>query len=228
MYWRIHFNVILNNLSYADKIGHLFIADIKFHVQDEKTMLFNEIYTLIFEKSKLIKPYERSVLQLLSVLSRKEEKDIINTFKHNATTYSTIKEKKFIPLCAEHMHFLVTRAGWLFTKIYEHCTFEQALFKKEFVTINQNGRQKAESSVEGDFYKLMNNSNFGIDCRYNIDNCKFETIYDEIGKKILLKNMKIYLETKNIKSSPASKQCVKKSNKHLTTNFLHYNHSQNI
>ena len=29
--------------------------------------------------------------------------------------------------------------------------------------MHQNARQKAESSVERDFYKLMNNSNFGID-----------------------------------------------------------------
>ena len=43
---------------------------------NEKTMLFNKIYEQIFEKNKLIKPYERAVLQLLSVLSRNEEKYI--------------------------------------------------------------------------------------------------------------------------------------------------------
>ena len=127
-------------------------------------MLFNEIYTPIFEKSKLVKPYERSVLQLLSVLSRNEEKDIINAFKHNAKTHSIMKEKKIIPLYAEHLHFLMTRAGWLITKIFKHYTFEQACFKKEFVTMNQNARKNAETPVERDFYKLMNNANFGIDC----------------------------------------------------------------
>ena len=103
-------------------------------------MLFNEIYTPIFEKSKLVKPYERSVLQLLSVLSGNEEKDIINAFKHNAKTHSIMKEKKVIPLYAERLHFLMTRAGWLITKIFKHYTFEQACFKKEFVTMNQNAR----------------------------------------------------------------------------------------
>ena len=44
-----------------------------------------------YEKSKLIKAYERSVLQFLSVLSKNEEKDIINTFKHKAKTHSTMK-----------------------------------------------------------------------------------------------------------------------------------------
>ena len=28
----------------------------------------------------------------------------------------------------------------------------------------------------------MNNAKFRIDCRNNIDNCQFETIYDEIDK----------------------------------------------
>ena len=50
------------------------------------------------------------------------------------------------------------------TKIYAHYTFEQSLFKKEFVTMNQFARQKAETSVEKSFYRLMNNANFGKDC----------------------------------------------------------------
>ena len=31
--------------------------------------------------------------------------------------------------------------------------------------MNQGARQKAETFVEKDFYKLMNNKNFGIDCK---------------------------------------------------------------
>ena len=80
------------------------------------------------------------------------------------------------------MHFLVTRTGWLVTKIYEHYTFEQACFKKEFVTMNHNARQKAKTPAERDIYKLTNNANFGIDWQNNIGNCKFEPIYDEIGE----------------------------------------------
>lgn len=58
----------------------------------------------------------------------------------------------------------MTRVGWIVTKIYEHYTFEQPCFKKEFVTMNQNVRQKAETPVERDLYELMNNATFGIDC----------------------------------------------------------------
>lgn len=50
--------------------------------------------------------------------------------------------------------------------------------------MNQKSRQTAKSKVEKNFYKLLDNSNFGIDCRNNIDNSKLELIYrgiDEIS-----------------------------------------------
>ena len=40
-------------------------------------------------------------------------------------------------------------------------------FKRDFVIQNQVSRQKAQT----DFYKLMNNADFGYDCRHNADNC---------------------------------------------------------
>ena len=48
--------------------------------------------------------------------------------------------------------------------------------------MNQKSRQTASSKVEKDFYKLLNKSNFGIDCRNNIDNCYLEPIYDDIDE----------------------------------------------
>ena len=48
--------------------------------------------------------------------------------------------------------------------------------------MNQKSRQRATSSVEKDFYKLLNNSNFGIDCRNITDNCFLEPIYDHFGE----------------------------------------------
>ena len=74
-------------------------------------MLFNETYVPIFEKNKVIQAHQRTVLQLMSVLSRGEEKDIIRAYKSNAKTHSILEEKKFIPLYAEHIHFLVKRAS---------------------------------------------------------------------------------------------------------------------
>ena len=83
----------------------------------------------------------------------------------------------------------------------------------------QNARQKAEPPADRDFHKLMDNANFGIDCK---DNCKFEPIYDKIGKISFIENMKIYLAAKNIKILLASKQCVMKSSKHLMKNSSPY------
>ena len=73
----------------------------------------------------------------------------------------------------------MTRARWLVTHMYEHFTFAKAKFKKDFIVMNQKVRQTASSSIEKYFYKLLNNSNCGTDCRNNIDNCYLEPIYDD-------------------------------------------------
>ena len=51
--------------------------------------------------------------------------------------------------------------------------------------MNQESRQKATSSVERYFFKLLNNSNFGIDSRNNIDNCILQPLYDNFYRNIL-------------------------------------------
>ena len=48
--------------------------------------------------------------------------------------------------------------------------------------MNQKSRQAATSLVERDFFKLLSNNNFGIDCRNNIGNCILEPIYDNLGE----------------------------------------------
>ena len=83
---------------------------------------------------------------------------------------------------------MITRAGWLVTHIYEHYTFEQLKFKTDFVVMNQKSRQTATSNVEKDFHKLLNHSNFGIDCRNNIDNCYVEPIYGDFAEISYIKN----------------------------------------
>ena len=88
-----------------------------------------------------------------------------------------MKDKKYNPVSAEDLHFLINHAGWLVTHIYEHYTFEQSKFKKDFV-MNQKSRQKATSCVERDFLKLLHNRNFGIACKNNIDNCILKSLDD--------------------------------------------------
>ena len=44
------FHKILNSISHEDNIGHIFTVDIKFHNITEKALLFNGMYSPIFEK----------------------------------------------------------------------------------------------------------------------------------------------------------------------------------
>ena len=64
----------------------------------------------------------------------------------------------------EHLVFVIKRAGWKVTKIHAHLTFKQKTFKRNFILMNQKSRQESKNSIEKDYYKLMNNSNFGFDC----------------------------------------------------------------
>ena len=87
----------------------------------------------------------------------------------------------------EHLCFVIKWAGWHVTKIYSHFTFEQECFKKNFILMNQKSRQETKKSIKKDFYKLMNSSNFGYDCRNNLGNCQFAPIFDELKEITYLK-----------------------------------------
>ena len=92
------------------------------------------------------------------------------------------------------MVFLTTRAGWKVTKIYNHYTFKQARFKRDFIVMNQDSQKIAKTKVEKNFYKLLNNSNFGNDCRNNIGNCKLELMFDGLHKIAYIKKFTNIME----------------------------------
>ena len=110
------------------------------------------------------------------------KKNEIDSLLYKSKTHSTLKDKMFVTLYAEDLYFLVSRGGWLVTYIYTHYIFHQSKFKKDSVIMNQKSCQTASSKVEKDFCKLFNNSNFGSDCRNNIDNCSLELVYDGINE----------------------------------------------
>ena len=63
--------------------------------------------------------------------------------------------------------------------------------------MNQDAGKAAKTKVERDFYKLLNNSNFGYDCRNNIGNCNTELLYDGVEEiKFIKKYTDIFSDYK--------------------------------
>ena len=105
-----------------------------------------------------------------------------SSYKKSAKAHANLFLKLSLPMHLEDLAFCIKRPGWKITKIHAHLTFEQSRFKRDFILMNQKSRQLSKNDVEKDFFKLMNNSNFGYDCRNNLDNCKFNPILDELGE----------------------------------------------
>ena len=76
-----------------------------------------------FLKNKKIDPYEKDLPFSYSVLLS-ETKKIINYIVFPIIQRLTRPSKNIVLLYAQDLHFLITRAGWLVTHIYEHYTFE--------------------------------------------------------------------------------------------------------
>ena len=179
-----------------DKLGHLFVVDTLFDKVNEKTLLFNELYPPIFEKNKKIEPYEQSCAQIMCI-QQVNDKGKILSLKQTTQRHATLKKKIFVPLYAEDLYFLTTRPGWTVTQIYKHYVFKQDTLKKNFVVMNQDARKAAKTKVEKNFYKLLNNSNFGYDCRNNIGNCNIELLYDGVEEiKFIKKYIDIFSDYK--------------------------------
>ena len=83
------FDLILQGVLDTDKIGHLFIVDIDFCQKNvtEKQLFCNGIYTLIFEKKKVLSANERSVFQHLDNMIL-NDKGKINSYKTTSKTHT--------------------------------------------------------------------------------------------------------------------------------------------
>ena len=132
--------------------------------------------------------YLRSILTLKKVI----QGHIGRRKKHTQRCSKNV----FFTMYLEHLAFVISRGGWCVTKIYSHFTFEQEAFKKNYILMNQKSRQNAKNSIEKDFFKLINNSNFGYDCRNNLDNCQFIPIFDELKEVTYHKRYYNYFEQK--------------------------------
>ena len=182
------YNILFVKVSLGDKKGHIFIVDIEFdheHATDRQIM-YNEILPPFIEKNAKIEANKKSVYQLLELYSE-DKNGKPNKYKVSAKAHANMLSKKFIPLYLEEIKFGVLRCGWKVTKLHKHYYFDQERCKKNFILMNQKARQEATDTVESDFCKLLNNANFGYDCRNNLDNCNFEPIMDEIRELDFIK-----------------------------------------
>ena len=72
--------------------------------------------------------------------------------------------------------------------------------------MNQKSRQSAKNAIGKDFFKLMNNANFGFDCRNNANNAEFEPIIYEISKISYIKRYYNLFDNKVINSNVLKQQ----------------------
>ena len=181
------FNTLIESVDLMDKIGHLFVFDIFLDTKNsnEKQLVYREIFPPVIEKQKILEVYERSAYQLLELFDKTKEKP--KSYRCTPKSHANLFPKTFILLYLEDLRFLIKSCGWKVAKIYSHFTFEQSCFKREFVLTNQRKRQEAKSSIEKDFYKLMNNVKFGNDCRDNGNNTKFQLIVNDIEEITYIK-----------------------------------------
>ena len=165
------YKILFEKVSLDDKKGHIFIVDIEFdyeHATDRQIM-YNEI-----------------IYQLLELYSE-DKNGNPNKYKVSTKAHANMLSKKFIPLYLEEIKFAGLRCGWKVTNLYKHYYFDQERCKKNFILMNQKARQEATDKVELDFCKLLNNANFGYDCRNDLDNCSFYPIMDEIRELSFIK-----------------------------------------
>ena len=125
------------------------------------------------KRKRMLDPSKKSTYQLLETQIKLKEEEHILKFKATMKTHATMLLKAFYPFYWEHIGFSVKRCSQVVTKIYTRYTFDQEPFKKDLIIMNQVLRQNDKNDVK-DFYKLLNNSNFGYDCRNNINNCSLE------------------------------------------------------
>ena len=175
-------NKFIASFDLNTKIGEIFVVDIEFNAyNDPRKEMYNEVYPCIFQPKSKVPADRRSVYQLLSTMRIGKNGNILK-FSTTKKTHATLDPKKRSPMFIDHIHFLSKRAKWIVTMVYNYYTFEQEPLKRNYILGNQKSRQEAVAlgdDVQGNFYRLLNNVNFGFDCRNNSQKKSLHLVYDE-------------------------------------------------
>ena len=217
----LEFNLLFKTVTLDDPIGHIFVVDIEFNHKEatETQIMYNEIMPPFIEKNTKIPAQKKSVYQLLELYSE-DKNGKPNKYKISTKAHANLFPKKCIPLYLEEIKFAVLRCGWKVTKLYQHFYFDQERCKKNFILMNQKARQEATDKVESDFCKLLNNSNFGFDCRNNLDNLTFQPVRDEINELNFIKKYYSNLYNPSIKDFITSKVIEEDINERYNNDML--------
>ena len=113
-------------------------------------------------------------------------------YRCTAKYHAFLFPNNVIPLYLEGLRFLIKRCGWKVTTICIHFALEQSRFKRDFVLNNQRKRQKAKTSIENNFYKLMRNVVFYYGCIDNTNNGNFQPIIDEVNEITYIEKIIIF------------------------------------
>ena len=155
----LDFHILLETVDLHGSIRHLFIVDIFLM---KKTLTKSNCSTMKFfhrslKNKKLLTQMKDLHINFLNYLIKiKINQNHIDVLLN---LMPVCFQKNFIPLYLEDLRFLIKRCSLKVTKVYTHFIFEQSCFKRGFLLNNQRKRQKVKTSIEKDFYKLMNNAN---------------------------------------------------------------------
>ena len=95
--WR-KFDLFLTTVDLDDKFGHLFVVDIHFDYKNatSRQLLYNETFSPVFEKHKIIGASERSVYRFIEQYSE-IDKRIPRSYRCTHKAHATLFAKKFQP-----------------------------------------------------------------------------------------------------------------------------------
>ena len=136
-------NMLFEKVSLDDKKGHIFIIDIEFdHLHATNCqIMYNEILPPFIEKDTKIEANKSSVYHLLELYSE-DIRGCPKKYKIWSKAHLNLFAKKIIPLYLEEIKFTVLGCGWKVTKLYKHYYFDQERCKRNFILMNQKGRQE--------------------------------------------------------------------------------------
>ena len=142
-------------------IGYLVVVDLSPPTSDKVIEIaMCEAYIPIFERTSLsVADMSTFYLQSHTTFHAKSGKPnkITPTLKTHCTLRPRIREYMFI----ESLKYCVEELAWTLTKVHKIYKFRQSNWMAGYVTNNQHMRQKADTKIESDFYKQMNNKCYG-------------------------------------------------------------------